>query len=289
MGRTNLAGRAGRWSASHWKTAAFGWIAFAVVAVVVGSAIGARQMKSWAIANGESRRAEQILDQGDFKIPARESVLVQSATGTAEQPEFSAAVGSVVLDLSQQPDVAAIISPIEYPNAGLISRDRHSVLVQFDVERACGQGEGQDCADHGGDPRRPGRPSGHDRGGVRTGVGGLPGRPAVRAGHGPGRGDLAAADGRDPDRRVRRARRGGPARHPGLLRRAGRDRAEQSRQPRRSDRRPDAERDHPDDRNGGRDRLLAVLPPARAGGAEQRTVATRSPARGCAHVGPGGR
>ena len=59
---------------------------------------------------------------GDFKIPARESVLVQSATGTAEQPEFSAAVGSVVLDLSQQPDVAAIISPIEYPNAGLISR-----------------------------------------------------------------------------------------------------------------------------------------------------------------------
>ena len=58
---------------------------------------------------------------------------MQSATGTAEQPEFSAAVGSVVLDLSQQPDVAAIISPIEYPNAGLISRDRHSVLVQFDV------------------------------------------------------------------------------------------------------------------------------------------------------------
>ena len=40
VGRTNLAGRAGRWSASHWKTAAFGWIAFAVVAVVVGSAIG---------------------------------------------------------------------------------------------------------------------------------------------------------------------------------------------------------------------------------------------------------
>ena len=27
---TNLAGRAGRWSASHWKRAAFGWIAFAV-------------------------------------------------------------------------------------------------------------------------------------------------------------------------------------------------------------------------------------------------------------------
>ena len=78
MDTTNLAGRAGRWSASHWKTAAFGWIAFAVLAVAVGGFVGAKQMKSWAFANGESRRAEQILDQGSFKIPARESVLVQS-------------------------------------------------------------------------------------------------------------------------------------------------------------------------------------------------------------------
>ena len=135
MGRTNLAGRAGRWSASHWKTAAFGWIAFAVAAVVVGSAVGVSQMKSWAIANGDSRRAEQILDQGNFKIPARESVLVQSATGTVDQQaQFSAAVASVMLALSEQPDVAGIISPIEHPKAGLISSDRRSVLVQFDVK-----------------------------------------------------------------------------------------------------------------------------------------------------------
>ena len=61
MPSINLAGRAGRWSAAHWKTAALGWIAFAVLAVVAGSAVGAKQMKSWAISNGESRRAEQIL------------------------------------------------------------------------------------------------------------------------------------------------------------------------------------------------------------------------------------
>ncbi len=134
-GRVNLAGRAGRWSASHWKTAAFGWIVFAVLAVVVGSAVGVRQMKPWAIANGESRRAEQILDQGSFKIPARESVLVQSRATTVDQDAlFSAAVGTVVQMLSEQPDVAAIVSPIDHPNAGLISADRRSVLVQFDVK-----------------------------------------------------------------------------------------------------------------------------------------------------------
>jgi len=90
METANLAGRAGHWSSAHWKLAAFGWIAFAVLAVVVGSAVGAKQMKSWAIANGESRRAEQILDQGNFKIPARESVLVQSRTATLGEPHHGA-------------------------------------------------------------------------------------------------------------------------------------------------------------------------------------------------------
>ena len=130
---TNLACRAGRWSAAHWKRAAFGWIAFAVLAVVVGGVVGARQMKPWAIANGESRRAEQILDQGNFNIPARESVLVQSR-GLRRPAGVRGGRGSVVLTLSQQPNVADIVSPINHPNAGLVSRNRHSALVQFDVK-----------------------------------------------------------------------------------------------------------------------------------------------------------
>src|SRR5437764_12488382 len=99
MSTTNLAGRAGRWSAAHWKAAAFGWIAFAVLAVVVGGAVGAKQMKPWAIANGDSRRAEQLFDQGNFRTPARESVLVQSASATVDDPLFWAAVGNVVQTL----------------------------------------------------------------------------------------------------------------------------------------------------------------------------------------------
>jgi MMPL family len=50
MDATNVSGRAGRWSAGHWKTAAFGWIGVGILAVVVGGAVGAREMKPWAIA-----------------------------------------------------------------------------------------------------------------------------------------------------------------------------------------------------------------------------------------------
>jgi RND superfamily putative drug exporter len=134
MERTNLAGRAGRWSASHWKTAAFGWLAFGVLAVVIGGAVGAREMKSWAIANGESRRAEQILDEGNFKIPARESVLIQTMSTTVDDRLVRWAVKDLVGTLSRQPNIAGVVSPFELPTAGLVSKDRHSALVQFDLK-----------------------------------------------------------------------------------------------------------------------------------------------------------
>jgi RND superfamily putative drug exporter len=134
MERTNLAGRAGRWSAAHWKTAAFGWLALAVLAMLVGSAVGARQMKPWAVENGQSRRAEQILDQGNFQLPARESVLVQSRTAVVTDLAFQSALGGVYETLSQQPSVKDLVWPKNSPTAGLVSADRHSALVQFDLK-----------------------------------------------------------------------------------------------------------------------------------------------------------
>ena len=134
MDSLNLAGRAGRWSTRHWKTAAFGWLAIAVGCVVVGGAVGSKQMKPWAIANGDSRRAEQILDQAKFSVPAQESVLVQSRTATVDEAAFTSAIAGVVQTLSELSNVERITSPVNYPNAGLISRDRHSALVEFSIK-----------------------------------------------------------------------------------------------------------------------------------------------------------
>jgi uncharacterized membrane protein YdfJ with MMPL/SSD domain len=129
----NLAGRAGRWSAAHWKTAAFGWIAIALTAVVVGNVVGAKQFKPYAYANGDSRRAEEILDRADFKLLARESVLVQSRTEKVGGGLFTAALADLGHQLQAQPDVTNIVSPLDHPNAGLVSADRHSALVQFEI------------------------------------------------------------------------------------------------------------------------------------------------------------
>ncbi len=51
---TNLAARMGRWSASHKKTAIFGWLAFIVVAVMIGNAVGTKQLDPTRSGAGES-------------------------------------------------------------------------------------------------------------------------------------------------------------------------------------------------------------------------------------------
>jgi hypothetical protein len=63
----NLAARMGRWSASHWKTAVFGWLAFVVAALVVGSAIGTKRVAQDDANVGEARRADHILKDAGFR------------------------------------------------------------------------------------------------------------------------------------------------------------------------------------------------------------------------------
>jgi hypothetical protein len=74
----NLAGRAGSWSARHWRLALFGWLAFAIVAIVLGSAVGHVQMKDSDYASGEAATGLELLDRGGLVQPSREHVLVQS-------------------------------------------------------------------------------------------------------------------------------------------------------------------------------------------------------------------
>ncbi len=51
----NLAARMGRWSASHWKTATFGWLAFVLVAFALGCMVGTKQVDQNAPGPGRVR------------------------------------------------------------------------------------------------------------------------------------------------------------------------------------------------------------------------------------------
>jgi uncharacterized membrane protein YdfJ with MMPL/SSD domain/pimeloyl-ACP methyl ester carboxylesterase len=128
----NLAARMGRWSANHWKTATFGWLALVVVAFGIGGMVGIKNPNPNTSGVGESGRMDRIL-HADFKRPAAENVLIQSRTAKAGTPPFDAAVKDVVARVTRVADVKNVRSPLAAGNADQISKDKRAALVEYDI------------------------------------------------------------------------------------------------------------------------------------------------------------
>jgi RND superfamily putative drug exporter len=122
-----IAARAGHWSAANRKKAIGLWIAFVVVALIGGGAVGQRTLTDAESNVGESKAAEMTLDKHGPKDPAQESVLIRSDTQTVSAPAFSAAIGNVRQELESADDVARVY-------AAQRSRDGHAALVNADLK-----------------------------------------------------------------------------------------------------------------------------------------------------------
>src|ERR687892_997403 len=129
--RYNLAARAARWSATHWKTAVAIWVAFVAVAIGVGTTVGTEMLSAAEHnATGETARAEQILASAGFETPAAESVLVRSSTLTSTDTVFRSTVERVMTKLRTMPQVTNLRTGA----AGQVSKDRHAQLIAFDMK-----------------------------------------------------------------------------------------------------------------------------------------------------------
>jgi RND superfamily putative drug exporter len=122
----NLAARAGRWSAAHWKTATFGWLAFVVAAVALGSVHGTTKLTDAEQTNGQAARAQQMLAAAGVKNRASENVLIRSGRLTTSSPDFRRTVADVHATLARTVNVRHV-------HLGAVSKDGHLQLVGFDV------------------------------------------------------------------------------------------------------------------------------------------------------------
>jgi uncharacterized membrane protein YdfJ with MMPL/SSD domain len=130
-----VAARIGRWSTRHRTTAIVGWLAFVLVALVVGTAVGTVNPSNNDGGHGDSARADRIVD-GAYPDRASETVLVQApakSDTTARDPGFRRTVRDVVGGVSAQPGVVEVESPYAKGNGGQISADGRSALVSFKI------------------------------------------------------------------------------------------------------------------------------------------------------------
>ena len=88
----------GRWSASHWKTAIFGWLRVRRRRCsAIGIAVPMQTIDETDYNVGEARTGDHIIRDGGFEPDEQsEYVLVQSKTRTADDPEFRAVVSQAV-------------------------------------------------------------------------------------------------------------------------------------------------------------------------------------------------
>jgi putative drug exporter of the RND superfamily len=129
-----LAARLGTWSSKHRKKAVFGWIALLLVALAAGS-VGAKKLSAAGESNGDSAKAEHLLDHGGFRQPAGEEVLLQvHGRGSIRTAADEQAARDVIAAITATDRVKDIRSPFAAGNSGQISRDGRSALVLFSMK-----------------------------------------------------------------------------------------------------------------------------------------------------------
>jgi uncharacterized membrane protein YdfJ with MMPL/SSD domain len=132
--KRNLAARMGHWSATHRKTAVWGWIALAIATFAVGQVVGTKALAPEDTGSGESGRVDKILAD-EFEGPAGERVMIQSATLKAgSSPEFQSVIADVVARAKRLDDVTKVESPLQTDLAStLVSADEGTALVDLEI------------------------------------------------------------------------------------------------------------------------------------------------------------
>jgi uncharacterized membrane protein YdfJ with MMPL/SSD domain len=131
----NLAARMGRWSASHWKTAVFGWLGFVIVSLALGMAVGQKTLDQNDTNVGQAHRADHMLRDAGFQLdPQTEFVLIQSPTLTAGERAFRAAIADVVKSVLPFAGIKNLRAPLDGRHPDLVSRNRHTALVEWEMK-----------------------------------------------------------------------------------------------------------------------------------------------------------
>ncbi|HEX8084290.1 MAG TPA: MMPL family transporter [Solirubrobacteraceae bacterium] len=128
MPSTNIAARAGRWSAQHRRRAIVGWLVFVVLAVGIGGAVGTNTLTAHEKGTGESGRADQALHDAGLRDAATETILVSAPKGrTVHAPIVKDAIADIRADALSSGRVTVVHGP-------QVSDDQRSALLQLQLK-----------------------------------------------------------------------------------------------------------------------------------------------------------
>ena len=122
-------GRLGRWTATHGKLVALGWLVVALPLAVLSPRVEhALSGAGWEASGSESVEARAVVER-EFDGLSSSSLLVvlNSDTLRAGDPAFQQAIGAVEGLLRESESIASVVTPADGVS---ISRDGHTAVVQ---------------------------------------------------------------------------------------------------------------------------------------------------------------
>ena len=135
----NLAARAGRMSARHWKTATFCWLAFVAIATVLGGMAGTKQLGDAGHMNGDSARTQRIIDAAGFRRGLVRDRDRREPDANHASAAFKRTVGDAVAALSATRGAEDVRSPYAHGNEGQISKNGHAALIGLNLNGEAGE------------------------------------------------------------------------------------------------------------------------------------------------------
>lgn len=128
--RENVKGIAARvavWSARHRTLAIVGWLLFVVGVTVLSGRAGMVQASGGDFGNGESGRADRVVEQAGFpEQGAGEMVVITSKTAPVDSPQTQAAIAEVTAAVQATGVTDRVAPPVT-------SEDGRSALITFAV------------------------------------------------------------------------------------------------------------------------------------------------------------
>ena len=111
----NVAARMGRWSADHWKTATFGWLAFVIVAFGLGGLVGMKTSiptpRDRASPAGWTRSSTRASSGPPARVSSSRADRYERPTRLSSPPSRTSSRASRSLNVVQN-----VRSPLESPN-----------------------------------------------------------------------------------------------------------------------------------------------------------------------------
>jgi RND superfamily putative drug exporter len=129
-----------RWCISHRRRVIVAWVAVAILATVVASAVGRQYATNFTLPGTEAQRALDLL-KAEFPAQSGDSdtIVFQTSNGTVESPAVRAAVTKLLAEVSQDPHVVSVISPYGPRGAFEISRGGKTAFATVNFDKPANQ------------------------------------------------------------------------------------------------------------------------------------------------------